>query len=278
MPKYRYRELHPLPEAENVYTRWLAHLDDIFTRRQDPVRRAETVRDELHQLYLGRAHGGKLNINLNTELPFNVLELSLHPDNATLEPEYYGDRDDEKYALRKPLIWFWQMFDRSPVGLNHWLGFRFRCMLGKHIFRHMGRGVKIFQDVEFSYGYNLTIEDNCVVHRGCMLDDRGEIILHAGTSLSDYASVFSHRHDPNDQADVTNMVTEIGPRARITYRAAVMSGVKIGADAILGAHAVATKEIPDRAIFGGVPAKQLKSKDDIQKPTDSPAEAATPPR
>ena len=44
-----------------------------------------------------------------------------------------------------------------------------------------------------------------------------------------------------------------------------MSGVKIGADTILGAHAVATKEIPDRAIYGGVPAKQLKSKDDIPK-------------
>jgi acetyltransferase-like isoleucine patch superfamily enzyme len=44
-----------------------------------------------------------------------------------------------------------------------------------------------------------------------------------------------------------------------------MSGVRIGADAILGAHAVATRDIPDRAIFGGVPAKQLKSKDDIVK-------------
>ena len=52
---------------------------------------------------------------MDTELPFNVLGLSLNAYNATLEPEYYGDLDEEKYAQRKPLIWFWQMFDRSPV-------------------------------------------------------------------------------------------------------------------------------------------------------------------
>ena len=49
---------------------------------------------------------------------------SFDPRNASLEPEYYGDVDGQKYAERKPLIWFWMMFDRSPVGINHWLGFR----------------------------------------------------------------------------------------------------------------------------------------------------------
>ena len=85
---------------------------------------AEIVRDQLYQLYLGRPHGGKLNTTLISELPGNVLALNLDPANVTLEPEYYGDVDVEKYAERKPLIWFWQMFDRSALGLNHWLGFR----------------------------------------------------------------------------------------------------------------------------------------------------------
>ena len=144
---------------------------------------------------------------------------SFDPRNVTLEPEYYGDVDAEKYAIRKPLIWFWQMFDRSPLGLNHWLGFRFRCMLGRHIFSHLGKHVKIFHNVEFTYGYNLTIDDSCTIHKNVLLDDRGEIILHEGTSVSDYANVYSQTHNINLQANVTNKLTELGPRARITYHA-----------------------------------------------------------
>ena len=37
-----------------------------------PERRAEIVRDQLYQLYLGRPHGGKLNLTLTSELPGNV--------------------------------------------------------------------------------------------------------------------------------------------------------------------------------------------------------------
>jgi hypothetical protein len=189
MPEEQERELKPLPEAESAYTRWLAHLDTEFTRHHKPEIRSEIVRDELHQLYLGRPHGGKLNFTMVTELPFNVLQLTLDPRNVTLRPEYYTDVDAEKYAEVKPLIWFWQMFDRSPVGLNVWLGSRFRCMLGRHIFRHIGKHVRIFRGVEFTYGYNLTIEDHCTIHKFSVLDDRKELVVPAGTTLLDYARV-----------------------------------------------------------------------------------------
>ena len=69
MPEEQERELKPLPEAESAYLRWLAHLDAEFTRHHKPEIRSEIVRDELHQLYLGRPHGGKLNFTLMTELP-----------------------------------------------------------------------------------------------------------------------------------------------------------------------------------------------------------------
>jgi len=224
MAQYKYRELKPTPEAEAIFRRWLAHLNEEFTRHQSFDRRADIVRDELYQMYLGKPHGGRMNASLDSELATNVLTESFDPRNITLEPEYYGDVDAERYAIRKPLIWFWQMFDRSPLGLNHWLGFKFRCMLAKHIFKHMGKGVKIFHNVEFTFGYNLTVEDNCTIHKNVMLDDRGEIILHEGTSVSDYANIYSHTHDIHVQADVTNKATELGPRARVTYHATVLAG------------------------------------------------------
>ena len=267
MTQYKYRELRPTPEAEAIYRRWLAHLNEEFTRHQSFDRRADIVRDELYQMYLGKPHGGRMNASLDSELATNVLVESFDPRNITLEPEYYGDVDAEKYAVRKPLIWFWQMFDRSPLGLNHWLGFKFRCMLAKHIFKKMGKGVKIFHNVEFTFGYNLTVEDNCTIHRNVMLDDRGEIILHEGTSVSDYANIYSHTHDINVQADVTNKPTEIGPRARITYHATVLAGANVGENAMLGAMGLATKPVPPGTVSVGIPAKVKVEKKDRPAPS-----------
>ena len=68
MPVYPYRELHPTAEAEELYRRWISYLDEEFTKHKKPALRAEIVRDNLHQLYLGRPHGGKLNFTLTSEL------------------------------------------------------------------------------------------------------------------------------------------------------------------------------------------------------------------
>ncbi|MHB1701869.1 MAG: acyltransferase [Acidobacteriaceae bacterium] len=262
MPEFPYRELKPLPEAEVTFKRWLTHLNEEFTRHQSCDRRSEIVRDELHQIFLGVPHGGRRASTLVSELPMMVVEESLDPRNVTLEPEYYGDLDPKLYSVRKPLIYFWQMFDRSSLGSNHWLGFKFRCMLGRHIFKSLGKNVKFFPFVEFSFGYNLVIEDNCVIHRNVLLDDRGGIVIREGSSISDYAEVFSHKHDLHNQADVTNAPTEIGPKARITYHATVLAGSKIGANAMLGAMGVATHPVPDSMVSVGVPARPIRNKDD----------------
>jgi len=256
MPRYEYRPLKPQPAAEKAFHAWIDELDREFANR-DVNHRSLVVRDALHRIYLGRPYA---DAAATDPLAYQALLANFDPRNATLEPEYYGDADAEKYAERKPLIWFWMMFDRSPVGLNHWLGFRMRRMLAGHVFKHCGKNVKIFHGVEVSFGYNLTVEDNCTIHKYVLLDDRGELIIHEGSSISDYANVFSHEHDLNDGMIITNTRTEIGPRARVTYHATVMSGVKVGEHGMLGSMGVATKDIEPFHIKGGVPAKTLKIK------------------
>src|SRR5437016_2335111 len=135
MPRYEYRDVRPTPDAEAAFLEWIAALDAEFANR-DPEHRSDVVRDALRQLYhaLGpRGIGSKIST-----LSARTAEHCMDPRNATLEPEYYGDLDPQKYAERKPLLWFWMMFDRSPAGLNHWLGFRLRHMLARHVFKHCG--------------------------------------------------------------------------------------------------------------------------------------------
>jgi acetyltransferase-like isoleucine patch superfamily enzyme len=255
MPRYEYRNLTPIPAAEKAFLEWVEALDREFMHR-DPDHRSDIVRDGLHQLYLGRPYRAPAAASTAEQ----VLVHSFDPRNATLEPEYYGDIDATKYAERKPLIWFWMMYDRSPVGLNHWLGFRVRAMLARHIFKFCGQNVKIFHGVEVSFGYNLTVEDNCTIHKNVLLDDRGEIVIHEGSSISDYANVYSHAHDLNDGMLVSNHKTEIGPKARVTYHATVLSGVKVGEHGMVGSMSVASKNVEPFNVVGGIPAKPIKVK------------------
>ena len=251
MPRYEYRPVGPKPEGEKTFLDWISHLDAEFAN-PDPNHRSDVVREALSDLYGASGHG--------ESLARAALRHSLDPRNATLEPEYYGDVDGVKYAERKPLIWFWMMYDRSPVGLNHWLGFRMRAMLAKHIFKHCGQNVKIFHGVEVSFGYNLTVEDNCTIHKYVLLDDRGELIIRGGSSISDYANVYTHSHDLNDGMIITNHKTELGPKARVTYHATVLSGVRVGEHGMVGAMGVASRDVPPYNIVAGIPAKTIKVK------------------
>jgi len=229
---------HPAPEAEEIYRRWIKFLDDEFLRHSSPERRSEIVRDQLWQLYLGRPHQGKLNLTLTSELPGNVLSMSLDPENVTLEAEHFADVDKKRFAPRKPLLWFWQMFDRSPIGLNTWLGLRFRCMLGRHIFDHMGSGVKVYHGVDLTYGYNLSIGDGTVIRQRALINDRGTIKIGKNVVIGSYSRIFSHAYAADDMDNARLTPTTIGDGARIGSHTILMGGQNVAAGEVVGAYPV----------------------------------------
>src|SRR5260370_33437181 len=110
------------------------------------------------------------------------------------------------------------------------------------------------------YGYHHPPEDNRPIHKYVLLDDRGELIIHQGSSVSDYANIYSHDHDLNDGMIVSNHKTEIGPRARVTYHATVLSGVTVGEHGMVGSMGVASKNVEPFNVVGGIPAKTIKVK------------------
>src|SRR5918911_1823302 len=268
-----YRELRAQPQAEADFDEFLENLHRALTNgKQDPN---DVVRDTLYELYYG---AGKFGEGIRrapdpsslTPTARAVLH-SFDPRNITTEPEYYTDIDAAAYSERKPFIWLWQMYDRSPIGQNAYLGHSFRRMLAPLIFRRVGDNFKCWHFVEWSYGYNLSFGDNVVVHRHVLLDDRGGIEIGDNVSISDYANIYSHTHDIEDIRKVYNRVTRIGDGARITYHATVLAGSQIGAHSMVGTSAVVTKDIEPYHIKGGIPAKTVKVKRgvyDVERPDE----------
>ncbi|MEO5567164.1 MAG: acyltransferase [Gemmatimonadaceae bacterium] len=186
---------------------------------------------------------------------------STDPRNITLEPEYYADCNDEKFQKVKPLLWLWYSFDRTAAGgQNVWLGIELRRILAKHIFKRVGENFKCFHHVEFSFGYNMDVGDNLVVHRHVLLDDRGGIQIGNNVSISDYANIYSHTHSIVEQKDVTNATTRLDDGVRITYHATVLAGVHVKEEGMVGAMAVATKDVRPYHVYVGIPAKSVRVK------------------
>lgn len=253
------REFPLGPIGEDVYPRFV---DELAEKFDDPaLDRNVVVREILTSLYLGnRVSWEEAVDDRDSPLAVRTLLASFDPRNATLEAEYYREIDLEKWVRVKPLLWFWQMFDHSPVGRNVRLGTRMRAMLAPRVFRRCGRGVRIFHDVEFSFGYNLSVGNGVTIHRNVLIDDRGEVVIGDEASISDYANIYSHSHDVEDIHDVSLGRTVIGERARITYHAVVLSGVEVGADAMVGAMGVASKSVGPGVIAAGIPAKPIGEK------------------
>ena len=250
-----------LPDATNrVFDAWL---DELGGRLAEPgADWARLTRDVLYQLYYpGFGDYDERLADPRTPAPARVALLSLDPRNITLEPEYYADVDAERFARVKPLLWLWYSFDRSPLGgQNVHLGVRFRRLLAGHLFARCGRNFKCFQHTEFSYGYNLEVGDDVMVHRHVLLDDRGGLTLGNRVSISDYANIYSHTHSIVDQKDVTNARTVLEDDVRITYHATVLAGVRVGRNGMVGAVAVATKDVRPYHVNVGIPAKSIRVK------------------
>lgn len=96
---------------------------------------------------------------------------------------------------------------------------------------------------------------------------------HRQSALSTYTFPLFYEEWQLDKQEVTSAWDNkgdiiIGNDVWIGYEATILSGVRIGDGAIIGARALVTKDVPAYTVVGGVPAKDLKQRFDpstIQK-------------
>ncbi|WP_458187419.1 acyltransferase [Haladaptatus sp. NG-WS-4] len=258
-----------LPESAEAGLRgFIEEVDERLASDEDTCKIVEEVLIDLHgdrDAYEAWKSGEPVS---NAE---RVRLQSYDPCNSTLESEYYAEKDEEKFRESKHLQWLWRQFDDTPMADNVEFALRFRQMLAKHLFEEAGDNLRIFKGVTMTYGHNISVGDNTVIHDDVHLDDRGKLTIGNRCSISDGVHIYSHDHDVVDQTEVTNFHTIVEDDVRLTYDAMVRAGLKIGENAVVGARAVVQSDVPAHHIAVGMPAKSIKIKpgwEDVAVPID----------
>ena len=166
-----------------------------------------------------------------------------------------------------------EIFRLARVG---WSSFRFR-----HLHRCVGSGTVVGE------GTVMTNVSNISIGEGCLIQDRvylragidGRIEIGDGAALNSFVQMYGHGgitigHDsqvgPNTVITTTGhdyMATDllqnyspvrIGRRVWIGANCTIVPGVTIGDQAVIGAGAVVTRDIPPRCVALGVPARVVR--------------------
>lgn len=167
--------------------------------------------------------------------------------------------DDHAYYLM-----LWRLFDRTPASMLADFAIKVRRILAAKVFKQIGEGVIFHHDVYILSGRNTVLGSGVFVNRGATIDDRGPITVGDHTMIAAGAILTTHGHilddftKPMPFGGRTMAPIVIGSNTVIGYNVVVMPGVTIGDRVIVSANAVVTKDVPDRWVVGGLPAKKIK--------------------
>lgn len=115
-------------------------------------------------------------------------------------------------------------------------------------------------------GEGLVIGNNVGIAQNCFIQVRGFVTIGSNVIFGPGVSIFSdnHNHENSniyivEQGETRKGVT-IEDDVWIGARSVILDGVTIGAHSIIAAGSVVNKNVPAYSIFGGVPAKLLKTR------------------
>lgn len=134
-----------------------------------------------------------------------------------------------------------------------------RKVVYRYVFgAHIGKGSVVYGGAEIRNPRALWIGDHSVIGHQAILDARNGLTIGRSVNLSTGVWIWTLEHDLNDpHFGVKGGRVVVKDRAWLSCRTTIMPGVTIGEGAVVAAGAVVTKDVPDYAIVGGVPAQVI---------------------
>jgi acetyltransferase-like isoleucine patch superfamily enzyme len=123
--------------------------------------------------------------------------------------------------------------------------------------------VAMFGGFEIRNPPGLVIEDGCSIGRRVLLDARKGLLIRKNVTIASEAIIWTLHHDYNDlNFKTVGDKVIIEEYVWICSRAVILPGVTIGRGAVVATGSVVTKNVPPFAIVGGVPAKQIGTREE----------------
>ena len=137
----------------------------------------------------------------------------------------------------------------------------FSALTGKQVDESFG----IFPPFSADYGQNVTVGKNVFINSGCCFQDQGGIEIGDNVLIGQQVVIATLNHDlnPSKRANMLPAPVKIGNGVWIGAHATILPGVTVGDGAVIAAGAVVTKDVPANAVVGGVPAKIIKTIEEI---------------
>jgi acetyltransferase-like isoleucine patch superfamily enzyme len=126
---------------------------------------------------------------------------------------------------------------------------------------NIGRGSAIHMGTRFYKPSNISIGADSIIGEDSILDGRAKIKIGDHTDLATGVMIYNSWHDIEDPGfGPVSKPVEIGDYVFIGPRVIILPGVKIGNGAVVAAGSVVTKDVGEREVVGGVPAKIIKER------------------
>jgi acetyltransferase-like isoleucine patch superfamily enzyme len=126
----------------------------------------------------------------------------------------------------------------------------------------IGKGSALHMGTRFYFPSNISIGEDTIIGESAVLDGRASIRIGSHTDFASEVMIYNAWHDIEDpNFSAISKPVEIGDFVFIGPRSIILPGVKIGNGAVIAAGSVVTKDIGEREVVGGVPAKPIKERE-----------------
>ena len=120
--------------------------------------------------------------------------------------------------------------------------------------------LRVFPPFYSDFGRNIQVGENVFINACCQFQDQGGIKIGDGCLIGHNVVFATLNHDlePARRQICIPKRIELGKNVWIGSNSTILSGVKIGDNAVVAAGAVVHKDVEANSIVGGVPAKFIK--------------------